>query len=332
MEEIGKLNANVVGNMGISVVIPNYNGKYLLQQNLPFTFAALKSSGLPYEVIVTDDASSDDSTIYLNKNYPDVIVIENNINKGFSVNINSGIVKAKFNLVLLLNSDIKLDKDYFLSQLKYFENDDTFGVMGKVLDEQTGKILEACKYPQDTMFKINAFTNLDLKSDTAYSYYLSGANALVNRRKILALGGFNELYSPFYHEDIDLSLRAWENGWKCYYDSLAVCRHAVSTTIKAHSSKRKINTIGTRNKFLLHYLHHTGMRLYLWQIVTLLSMLIRWASGKIYYYPAYMMYLKMLPDAHNYKLQFFSAAKENKQYIPFINVKEQVKKAIDNIK
>jgi GT2 family glycosyltransferase len=316
-------------NLGISVVIPNYNGRQLLEQNLPFTYAALKAANIKYEVIVSDDASTDESLAFLTENYPEIILVKGSQNSGFSVNINRGIAVAGLELVLLLNSDIKLSEDYFKTQLQYFNNPDTFGVMGQVLDDASGKVLEACKYPLSSFFKINHFKNIQSDKSETITYYLSGANALVAKDKLLELGGFNELFSPYYHEDLDLSLRAWESGWKCYYDCSAICKHAVSTTIKAHSSKKAIKVISTRNKLLLHYFHHTGIRLYLWQLVTLLSLLVRWISGKFYYYKAYTLYLQKLQAMHTYKQQFVANVKAKQQYIPFITVKEQIKQALD---
>lgn len=315
---------------GISVVIPNYNGKSLLAKNLPFVFSALKASNCKYEVIIPDDASTDDSIVFLKLQYPEAILIESETNGGFSININKGIFAAKFDLVLLLNSDIKLAENYFENQLKYFAWADTFGVMGQILDENTSEISEACKYPRDSFFKINYFKNVAFAgTGNVYSYYLSGANALVDRQKLVELGGFNEIFTPFYHEDLDLSLRAWESGFKCYYENNAVCWHAVSTTIKEHSSKKKIKTIGTRNKLLLHYFHLQGIRLYLWAFITFLSLSVKWVSGKLYYYKAWRLYLKKLPQMRAYKQHFIQTAMNKQQYIPFVTVKASIKQALD---
>jgi GT2 family glycosyltransferase len=114
----------------ISVVIPNYNGKHLLESNIPFVYAALRSSGITdFEIIVSDDASHDDSVDFLKSNYPAIILIENKINKGFSGNMNVGIFRSTKDLVLLLNSDVVLTAGYFKNQLHYFKKSDTFGVM-----------------------------------------------------------------------------------------------------------------------------------------------------------------------------------------------------------
>lgn len=332
MDAVTRSMENSSNTWGISVVIPNYNGRRLLEENLPYTIAALKFTEIPYEVIIADDASADDSIAFLNEAYPDIKVIKGQVNMGFSVNMNRGITAASFDLILLLNSDIKLTGDYFKTQLRYFDLTDTFGVMGKILDDAAGHLQEACKYPRDAFFKVNYFKDLNIYAPDAYTYYISGANALVNRQKLLELGGFNEIFSPYYHEDLDLSLRAWESGWKCYYDANAICRHAVSTTIKAHSTVQTIKVISTRNKLLLHYFHLTGPRLFLWQVVNLLSLLIRWINGKFYYYKAYRQYLTKLPAMIVYKQQFVIAAKAKGRYIPFITVKQEIKKALDIIK
>ena len=315
----------------ISAVIPNYNGRQLLAENLPFLIAALTASGCTYEIIITDDASTDDSVEFILKHYPHVILVQHAANTGFSKNINRGIAAAKMQLVLLLNSDIKLNEDYFLNQLRYFDRPDTFGVMGLVLDERTGAVSESCKYPLPSVFKINHFKNItpDSSSGKVYTYYLCGANALVDRAKLNELGGFNELYSPFYQEDLDLSLRAWENGWKCYYEGSAICRHAVSSTIKAHSTRQYIKLISTRNKFILHYFHLSGFKLFLWEVTTLLSLSFRWLFAKFYYYKAARLFLTMLPQVRRSKNEFISAAKQKQRYICFADVKQHIKRSLD---
>ena len=81
-------NSNV--NRSISVVIPNYNGRHLLEQNLPSVYAALHAVDCAFEVIVSDDASTDDSIAFIRENYPDVTLICNEKNGGFAININKG--------------------------------------------------------------------------------------------------------------------------------------------------------------------------------------------------------------------------------------------------
>ncbi|MDO8991890.1 MAG: glycosyltransferase, partial [Daejeonella sp.] len=131
----GKLNSR----KSISVVIPNYNGRHLLERNLPSVYEALNNAKTDFEIIITDDCSTDSSVAFIRQNYPLVRLIINDKNQGFSVSCNKGITLAEKDLVLLLNTDIELNKDYFESQFKYFELPDTFGVMSKIIGAKNGE-------------------------------------------------------------------------------------------------------------------------------------------------------------------------------------------------
>lgn len=253
---------------GISVVIPNYNGVQLFQEVLPTVLQALKNIGLPYEIIVSDDCSADGSVQYLKENFPAINVLVNEQNSGFSVTINKGIFAAKHSHLLLLNSDVKLSSDYFAHLLRYFDKEDTFGVMTRIIGWNDELIQDGGKYPSFHGVKIKTSGNYipeeTKPSQMLYSMYLSGANAFVSREKINVLRGFNEIFSPFYVEDFELSLRAWRLGWKCYYDHGTYCRHKLSATIKSTNRKKAIQVIYNRNKMFLHAIHLTQGKRFLW--------------------------------------------------------------------
>src|SRR5690554_7308420 len=109
----------------VSIIIPNYNGARLLQQYLPYTVRAAENAGTVYEIIVVDDASTDGSTSFLEENYPEVKLVKNPVNKGFSHSCNEGMKVAQCELLLFLNSDVKLSPDYFNNLWQYFEKSDT---------------------------------------------------------------------------------------------------------------------------------------------------------------------------------------------------------------
>lgn len=276
-----------MSNKGISVVIPNYNGKQLLEQILPPLIVALEHATMPYEIILSDDASTDESIIFLQSHYPQVKLIGNKQNQGFSPTINKGIFAAQLDYVLLLNSDVKLTPGYFKPLLRYFDREDTFGVMGRIEGWDEEKLQDAAKYPSFHGVKIktsgNYYAAHPQQNDWLYSMYLSGANALVDRKKLVSLGGFNELFAPFYVEDFDLSLRAWRLGWKCYYEHFAVCQHKTSVSIKSKSSKYFIKTIYYRNKMYLHFIHLSGAQLIIWFLQLIPETLFSIITGKFYF-------------------------------------------------
>ncbi len=253
---------------GISVVIPNYNGEVLLPLVLPTVFTALHNAELPFEIIIVDDCSSDKSILLLKEKFSEIKVLQNNINSGFSITSNKGMREAKYDWVLLLNSDVKLEPDYFMPLLKYTRRDNVFGVMGRIVGWDNDTIQDGAKYPFFHGVKIKTSGNYLLKDKSAmadglYSMYLSGANALMNKKIFIEIGGLNELFSPFYAEDFELSLRAWRLGYECYYEYNAVCRHQTSATIVTSNKKKHIKKIYNRNKMYLHAIHlSSGKRLH----------------------------------------------------------------------
>lgn len=281
-------------DLNISVVIPNYNGVHLFPFTLPALFDALVDSGNQFEVIIVDDCSTDNSMQYLKDNFPQVSLLINASNSGFSKTINRGILAARYELVFLLNSDVKLTRNYFADQIRYFEMSDTFGVMGKIIGWDDVIVQDGAKYPKFEGFKLK--TSFNYLSDNHsytffYTMYLSGANALVDRHKLLKLGGFDELYTPFYMEDVDLSVRAWRVGWKCYFEPLSVCRHRTSTSISSKEKKMYIKTVYNRNKMYFHAIHLEGFTLLGWYFQTLLEVIFRTITFQFYYLKSFAAFL-----------------------------------------
>ena len=103
----------------------------------------------------------------------------------------------------------------------------------------------------------------------------------------------DERYSPYYMEDVDLSVRAWRMGWKCYYEEDAVCYHKLSETISKHSSKKHVSYISKRNKFIFHALHLEGGKRMLWKTENAMNLLTRWIALDTEYYRSYSAYKKV---------------------------------------
>lgn len=249
----------------VSIIIPNYNGRELLEKYLPMTFRAIENAGVAYEFILVDDCSSDDSVSWVKAKYPEIILSVNPINRGFSFTVNQGIKLSSHELVLLLNSDVGLEENYFENLWRYFEEEDTFGVMGRIMNannsvEDAGRLIAFSGFK----FKATRFYYAVEKGRKCPTAYLSGANALIRKEMLLQLEGFDEIFSPYYGEDVDLSFRAWRLGWKSYYEHEAICHHEVSKTIRSTASKRSLLAVVYRNKFILHSIHFTGLARMIW--------------------------------------------------------------------
>jgi GT2 family glycosyltransferase len=293
---------------GLSIVIPNYNGVQLFPHTLPTVFQALEQIALPCEVIVADDCSTDTSIPYLQEQYPQIRVVQNPANSGFSVSANNGIAAAAYSHVLLLNSDVKLEADYFQHLFSYFEDSTTFGVAGRIIGWEDDILQDGAKYPNFHGVKIKTSGNYLLESEREmqfglFSMYLSGACALLDKEKFLQCGGFNELFSPFYVEDFELSLRAWRLGWKCYYDHRAVCRHKVSTSIKSKSKKKYVETVYNRNKMFLHAIHLSPQKRHLWFLQLGLEALARFFTLRWSYLRSLYLFISNYNKVRDYRAQ-----------------------------
>ncbi|WP_028979671.1 glycosyltransferase family 2 protein [Sporocytophaga myxococcoides] len=274
----------------ISVVIPNYNGRKLLEENLPSVYKALEYCKAEYEIIIADDCSTDDSVAFLKDRYPEIILLINEVNKGFSPTINLGIKAATKDLVFALNNDVMLTPEYFVDQFRYFDSENTFGVMGKIIGLTDHKTQDTAKYPYIKGATIKGTINYSLENSSKSfwipSFFLSGANSLVDRKKLFTLGGFDEIYAPFYNEDLDLGIKAWRLGWKCYYEPEAVCLHPNSATISKYHKSKKIKVTSFRNKVLLHLIHLEGLYLFLYNIQLFFNLALKILSFKFYYITA----------------------------------------------
>jgi GT2 family glycosyltransferase len=326
---------HMISSPSISVVIPNYNGKHLLEANLPSVFLALKFAQINYEVIVIDDASTDDSLLFIQQQYPDIKLLVNELNKGFSPTINKGIFAAQYELILALNSDVKLSENYFIDQLKYFEDSDTFGVMGKIVGLDGSGIQDGAKYPK-TGFKgikttINYIPVTEDQEIWLPSFFLSGANALMNREKLWQLGGFDEIYAPYYYEDADLGIRAWRVGWKCYFEPRSICMHAISSTIGKLKSE-KVKIIIERNRIILNHLHLMGGKLRFfkcWLWIRCFSKLIK---GNSTIYKAIQLFQKELPLLDKSRQHILQLQTKNKIIYTVYDTERFILKKIRSIK
>ena len=134
--------------------------------------------------------------------------------------------------------------------------------------------------------------------------YLSGANAFMDKGKFLAIGGFNEIFSPFYVEDFELSARAWRLGFKCYYDYKSVCRHKTSTTIKNSKKKKYIDIVYNRNKMFLHAIHLNGVIKVRWYFQLFLEALLKTFAMKWSYLHSLNLFIFSSKEIKKSKTRF----------------------------
>ena len=217
--------------MQLSVIILNYNVRYFLEQCVLSVQKALE--GIDGEIIVIDNASSDDSCEMMKTKFPNIKLIENKDNLGFPKGNNIGVAQAKGEYICILNPDTVVAEDTFFkilnSQLP--TRNSQLGIIGCKLIDGAGNFLPESKRGVPTPWV--AFTKIfGLYKISSYfgKYYaqhlaenesgkvdiLVGAFMIMKRELYLEVGGFDE-DCFMYSDDIDLSYLVLKTGKSNHY-------------------------------------------------------------------------------------------------------------------
>ena len=235
-----------------TVVIPNWNGRDLLEKYLPSVVTAL--SGNPRnEILVVDNGSSDDSASFVRKHFPAVTLLALPKNLGFGGGSNAGFRAARNQIVVLLNSDMRVEPDFLEPLLAGFEEPDVFAVSCQIFLGDPSKRREETGLTEGwwEQGKLRVSHRDDPAVDRPFPcFYAGGGSSAFDRLKFLELGGFDELLAPFYLEDTDLGFLAWKRGWKVLYQPASIVFHEHRGTIGRKFSPAYIDSILKKNYLL----------------------------------------------------------------------------------
>lgn len=255
--------------MNVSVVIPSWKGKHLLDAYLPSVLAAAehyrRQSGAEVEILVVEDGSDDGSVEWLRKEHGDRIsVLPHEANRGFAAACNTGFAAARSPLVLLLNNDVRLKEDCIFPMTEHFQDPLVFAVTGKMFSQKGDLFCNGGKVARFRRGMWSTYENYDLfpwvRPDlNLLSFSAIGAFSAFDRSKYLEVGGFDPLV--FLVEDVEISYRAWKRGWLVKYEPRSVAYHDASRTIDAHFDRWSVDRLSRRNRILIHWmlLHDPGM-------------------------------------------------------------------------
>lgn len=228
-------------NIDLSIVISNYNTKELLKKTL---ISCIKSSDkIKTEIIVVDDASADNSSQMVKKEFPKITLIQSKINRGYSKSYNIGTRIAKGRYILHLNSDVTFLGDQKLDYLiRFMDDNPQIGITGCKILKPNGKLDLPCKRALPTISNIfwqtsglsNLFPNNKLFGEYYLNYLdenkiqsvdcLMGAFMLIRKKVFKQIGLLDEQFF-IYGEDIDFCYRTKKAGWRIYYNPKLIIRH-----------------------------------------------------------------------------------------------------------
>ncbi len=253
----------------LSIIIVNFNTGRFLTRCLDFI--GKNSPKRSFEIFVVDNNSNDNSIEIVKKHYPEVKLIKNSSNFGFSYANNQGIVRSKGKYILILNPDTIVTEGALDALVDFMDRNPDTGIAGAKLLNFNGSIQYSCRrFP--TIFSVffgrqsifikflpyNRVSRKYLMMDEDYSKnievdWVFGASMIVRRKALEEVGIFDEDYFIFV-EDTDLCYRMREKGWNVCFVADAVFFHHLGVTRARFWKTTLLNhNLGMFKFFKKHY-------------------------------------------------------------------------------
>ena len=237
-----------------SIIILNWNGRDLLEQGLQSVIKAVQQDGRPHEIMVVDNGSTDDSIEFVEQRFPEVRILALQENLGFAEGNNAGVRAAMHDVVVLLNNDMIVDPHFLRPLLDGFRPE-TFAVSSQIYHqnpsarrEETGKTTAVFRRGMID------YRHGEIEPNPPRNYYpilwAGGGSSAFHRDKFIALGGFNDLYSPAYVEDTDLSFHAWRAGWEVLLAPASIVYHKHRASSSRRFNPSQLQALVIRNQFI----------------------------------------------------------------------------------
>ena len=214
----------------VSIIIVNYNGKELLQKCLD---SLLKVNYDNFEIILVDNNSTDGTVEFVTKNYPSLIIIKLDSNKGFAEpnNVAAKISKGKY--LLFLNNDTVVTPNFISEMVKVMETDKKIAVCQSLLLKPDGSVDSSGDFIDHLGVVYNSKTKIDEIREVSSA---RGASMLVRSDIFEKLDGFDQKFFITF-EDVDLCWRSWILGYRVLIIPTSIVYHEGGITIKKIKSE-----------------------------------------------------------------------------------------------
>jgi len=211
------------GSPQASIIIVNYNKRRHLSACLPSLY---RSAG-DFEVILSDNGSTDGSLEFVSSAYPAVCIVANGSNIGFGAASNRAGKQARNDILVFLNPDTTMEPDWLVHLLEPFGECGVGLATSKILLMQDPSRINVC----GNRIHLTGLTLCHGMGQSRCQFTrvqpvgaVSGAAFAIRRELFEQLGGFDEEFF-LYMEEIDLSWRAWLAGWRCVLAPGSVVYH-----------------------------------------------------------------------------------------------------------
>lgn len=237
-----------------SLIVLNYEGLEVLTSCVETLRTAM---GPDDELIVVDNGSTDGSPEWLREqsDVRSVLLPENT----YIFGLNEGLAIARGRYVAFLNNDMTVEPGFVERSLACFTASDIFAVCPRILagngDEQGSRT--AGFWSRGILF----YQSLDHSEESTSCFFAVGGQSFFDHAKLLEIGSIDPLLWPMYHEDIELSYRAWKRGWRIVYAPHAVAHHLGGRTSKKVFTPTDLRSFVRQNEFLMVWKNVTDRRL-----------------------------------------------------------------------
>lgn len=236
----------------LSVVVPTFQGAALLRRCLP---SVARDLGPEDELIVVDDGSRDESDRAVAESAPPARLLSLPRNSGFGSAANAGVRAAHHAIVVLLNNDVRVELGALDALATPFATQpDLFAVAARA-EMPDGRLYQARSAPTWRGGILGHTAPID--GPPGPTLWAAGGMGAFDRARMLAMGGFDPIFAPFYWEDVDLCYRAWKRGWQVHYTPAARLIHDHQGTIGRLFRQRTVRLVQERNRLLLMWLNLT---------------------------------------------------------------------------
>jgi len=260
--------------MKLSVVIICWNDLRVIRECLHSIFAGTQSAD--FEVIVSDNGSTDGSVQFIHENYPQVRVVENGANLGFAKGNNAGIRAAQGELVLILNPDTIIHEGSMDRFIAFADQHPEVGAFGCRVLNLDGTYQVSCRlFPTMKRFWVSAlylhrlgrFSSLfnfeeyeGWKGESERQIdWQSGCCVMIRGPLLKSLGGFDEQF--FYHfEEVDLCRRVWDSGVSIVFTPEATITHLGGQSVSRFPIRFEIEKYRSRYRYFYKHFGPEGAR------------------------------------------------------------------------
>lgn len=225
----------------VSIAVNGYKNPELLRLCLQALYRELEGAGFPYEVIVADSATEEDTELIMREEFPEARFFPFADNVGFKKLFNTSLEEARGKYVFLINSDILIKRDTIPTLMRYLEEHPDTKLVGPKQMNFNGTLQLSCfRYyqPKTILYRRTWLgrlpfgrRHLDWFLMSEYDHasprgvdWITGSAMFVEREAALAVGPMDDRFF-MYMEDVDWCRRFWEHGFRVVYDPEAIAYH-----------------------------------------------------------------------------------------------------------